>query len=75
MSISTTSYITDAELQIDVASLRKTQAHFELEFLSPTDEECDEYPEEALRMSRRALETLSALFNEVQDARNAGEGM
>jgi hypothetical protein len=56
-----------------VANLKRTRAHFKLHFLSPDDNDSELYPKEALDMSRRVLETLSALMNEVEDVRNNGE--
>ncbi|KAG1869159.1 hypothetical protein C8R48DRAFT_771323 [Suillus tomentosus] len=57
---------------LDVGVLRKARAHFELHFLSPEDEESDQYPEEVLTMSARFFDLLSALITDVEDARNAG---
>ncbi|KAG2149784.1 hypothetical protein BD769DRAFT_1381529 [Suillus cothurnatus] len=56
---------------LDLASLKRARGHFELHFLSPDDEESAQYPQEALDMSCRVLETLSALTTEVEDVRNA----
>jgi hypothetical protein len=58
-------------MQIDVAGLRKTRAHFELQFMTAEDIESNQYPEEVLRMSARLLQTLSALVNDIEDVRNA----
>ncbi|KAG2750137.1 hypothetical protein P692DRAFT_20874652 [Suillus brevipes Sb2] len=55
---------------LDAASLKRARGHFELHLLSPDDNESSEYPTEALEMSRRVIETLSALATEVEDARN-----
>jgi len=59
--------------QIDVSNLKKTRAQFELHFLAPEDEDSADYPQEALEMSCRILDTLSALTTAVEDRRNAGE--
>ncbi|KAG2336261.1 hypothetical protein BDR05DRAFT_953486 [Suillus weaverae] len=56
---------------LDLTTLKRARGHFELHFLSPNDEESAQYPQEALDMSRRVLETLSALTTEVEDVRNA----
>ena len=42
-----------------------TKAEFELQLLNGSD-----YPEEAVRASRAAFDTLVVLLNEVQDYRN-----
>lgn len=60
-------------LQIDISNLKKTRAQFELHFLAPEDEDSADYPDEAMEMSRRVLDTLSALSTAVEDRRNAGE--
>ncbi|KAG2039382.1 hypothetical protein BDR03DRAFT_980890 [Suillus americanus] len=52
-------------------TLKRARGHFELHFLSPDDEESTQYPQEALDMSRRVLETLSVLTTEVEDIWNA----
>ncbi|KAG1829123.1 hypothetical protein EV424DRAFT_1344380 [Suillus variegatus] len=57
---------------IDVASLKKTRAQYELHFLAPEDEDSGDYPQEALEMSCRVLDTLSALTTDIEDTRNAG---
>jgi len=46
---------------------------FELHFLAPEDEDSIDYPQEALDMSCRVLDTLSALTTAVEDRRNAGQ--
>ena len=43
--------------------------------MTEEDIESSQYPEEALRMSARLLQTLSALVNDVEDVRNASEYM
>jgi hypothetical protein len=58
---------------LDAASLKRARGHFELHLLSPDDNESSEYPTEALEMSHRVIETLSALATEVEDARNVGQ--
>ncbi|KAG2336235.1 hypothetical protein BDR05DRAFT_953503 [Suillus weaverae] len=57
---------------IDVSNLKKTQAQFKLHFLAPEDEDNSDYPQEALDMSCRVLNTLSALTTAVEDRCNAG---
>lgn len=44
---------------------------FELRPLLSSDPLGDQYPQEAINCSSRALDTLIALTNEVEDARNA----
>ncbi|KAG1844460.1 hypothetical protein F4604DRAFT_1937501 [Suillus subluteus] len=56
---------------LDAASLKRARGHFELYLLSPDDDEYSDYPPEALDMSRRVIETLSALATEVEDACNS----
>ncbi|KAG2108185.1 uncharacterized protein F5147DRAFT_652908 [Suillus discolor] len=57
---------------IDVSNLKKTRAQFELHFLALEDDDSGDYPQEALDMSCRVLDTLSALTTAVEDRCNAG---
>ncbi|KAG1890352.1 hypothetical protein F4604DRAFT_1673776 [Suillus subluteus] len=56
---------------IDLSNLKQTWAQFELHFLAPEDEDSADYPQEALDMSCRVLNTLSALTMAIEDRRNA----
>ncbi|KAG1722079.1 uncharacterized protein EDB91DRAFT_1256234 [Suillus paluster] len=56
---------------LDLTTLKRARGHFELHFLSPDGEESTQYPQEALDMSHRVLQTLSTLTTEVEDVRNA----
>lgn len=51
--------------------LKRARVQFELRPLHASDPLGDHYPQEALDCSSRALDTLVALTNEVEDARNA----
>ncbi|KAG1824205.1 hypothetical protein EV424DRAFT_1294639, partial [Suillus variegatus] len=55
---------------LDVTLLKRAHVHFELCPLHASDPLSDQYPQEALDCSSRALDTLIALTNEVEDARN-----
>ncbi|KAG1879741.1 hypothetical protein F4604DRAFT_1679335 [Suillus subluteus] len=57
---------------INVSNLKKTRAQFKLHFLAPEDEDSSDYPQEALDMSCRVLDTLSTLTTAVEDRHNAG---
>ncbi|KIK37429.1 hypothetical protein CY34DRAFT_15699 [Suillus luteus UH-Slu-Lm8-n1] len=57
---------------IYILNLKKTRAQFELHFLAPDDEDSCNYPPEALEMSCRVLDMLSALTTAVEDRRNVG---
>ncbi|KAG1873152.1 hypothetical protein F4604DRAFT_776883 [Suillus subluteus] len=56
---------------LDVTILKRARAQFELRPLHESDPLSSHYPQEALDCSARALDTLVALTNEVEDARNA----
>ncbi|KAG1824992.1 hypothetical protein EV424DRAFT_1294548, partial [Suillus variegatus] len=55
---------------LDVTILKRARVQFELHPLHASDPLGDHYPQEALDCSSRALDTLVALTNEVEDARN-----
>ncbi|KAG0708163.1 hypothetical protein DFH29DRAFT_770905, partial [Suillus ampliporus] len=55
---------------LDAMLLKRARVQFELRPLHVSDPLGDHYPQEVLDCSSRALETLVALTNEVEDARN-----
>ncbi|KAG1808405.1 uncharacterized protein BJ212DRAFT_1485037 [Suillus subaureus] len=58
------------EVKINVSNLKKTRVQFQLHSLTPEDEDSGDYPQEALDMSCRVLNTLSALTTAVEDRCN-----